>query len=560
MALDDPRATQRRLVLQNILKVLERAGDSATRTQQAVELAAVQIRALVTGLPEGLLREQAWRRLRPEVTRVMERMALAVGRDLVLEAALMVPEQAAWAASYLSADWEIGGDAPGAAAARRAATGENNPFAPRTVENFPGATFTADDLGRVGASPEMLGVLQSRVPPEVMEQVKRMRIDGATLQQWFGSSVIVGPAGDTIGGVARDQRGVPRFAKFGVDSVDRQVRAGFIAGNTTEEIAQNIIADEIRGSMRLGQGAVRLKADARAAARTGLSNLAEQVHQAQWKAMDAAIDREYRVVDDDGNVFYPGRGLGIQAWRWDASNDSRSCPSCSALDGRTVGRDRSELPQIPLHPNCRCQVLPLSATSLAMEKQEALRLKAGGKPEPRYAVELTTQPPPKQRPKEPRAAYLRRMGDEGWFITKGRAPSGERYWRRRVELTRVQPNGDGRVSDFLATLVDRGVARKDVSGARATLQEYFGGGPGGAKRALVFSRRVRQGTDPQEAMLDLFRRTGEASQRKLVPVAELADRFPEFAEAMENVRRVYSPRQAKLRAQGRPVGKPRRGY
>ena len=92
MALDDPRATQRRLVLQNILKVLERAGDSATRTQQAVELAAVQIRALVTGLPEGLLREQAWRRLRPEVTRVMERMALAVGRDLVLEAALMVPE------------------------------------------------------------------------------------------------------------------------------------------------------------------------------------------------------------------------------------------------------------------------------------------------------------------------------------------------------------------------------------------------------------------------------------------------------------------------------------
>lgn len=546
--LEQARTVQRRLVLQNLLKVLDHAGDSARRSQEAIELMAVQVRALIRTLPEEpLLREAAWRRLQPEVSRALERMSLAVGRDLVLEAAAMVPEQAEWAANYLRSG--LPGDAPGAAAARRALTGENNPFDPRTVEGFPGVTYTAQDLGNVGANPEILGTLQQRVPPAVMAQVQRMRIDGRTLQQWFGDSVVVKPgAASTVGGVAKDVRGLPRFAQFGMRSIDRNVRAGFISGLTNEQIAQNIIADEIRGNMRLGQGVVRLKSDARAITRTALANLSEQVHQQQWRG---AFDTEYSFVDDNGVRRWPGREMrdGMK-WRWDASNDSRTCPECTSLDQKTVN-EREELPSIPLHVQCRCQALPVTLTQQLLEKEER------GRERTTHGVEVTNRKPPPQRDGEPRKAYVDRMHREGWFITQGRSKSGERFWRRRVEIKRTD---DGTVADFLGGLVQRGTKGTDVSGAATTLQEYFNGGRAGAKRALVFARLVNGGMDPQDALQQLFRNTGNSALRTFVPAADLAKRYPQWEAALEKVQPRLSPRQQRRRAKGLPLGQPRRGY
>lgn len=556
--LQNMRIAQRKLTLQQALQVLDHAGASATRSQQAIELAMLQIRKLITGLPDGLLREPAWRALKPEITRALERMSLAIGRDLVLEAATMVPEQAMWAANYLTTG--MAGDAPGAAALRRATTGENNPFAPRTVEDFPGATYTAADLGRVGANPELLGQLQQRVPPQVMTQVQAMRIEGSTLQRWFGSSVILQDettgqfvTSQGLGGRARDLRGAPRFAQFSFKSIDRNVRAGFISGLTNEQIAQNLIADEIRGHMRLGQGVVRLKSDARAIARTGLAHLAEEVHQTQWQSM---YDTDYSYVDSKGVRRWPGRELqDAMKWRWDASNDSRTCPSCSSLDQKTVSK-REQLPSIPLHVQCRCAVLPVTATQQAMEAKERREwARDGGRPI--TGVELTVERPPKQGPKEPRAAYLNRMGREGWYATQGRGPSGERYWRRRVEGR--APSGESRVSDYLGLLVNR--RSVDPIGSATTLQEYFGGGPGGAKRATVFSRLITQrNMDPHDALQQLFRSTGDEAMRKLVPVKDLAKLYPDWAEALEQVQPIRSVRQAKRIAAGKPMGRPRRGY
>ena len=525
------RDRQRQQVLANILRILDHADASTERTQVAIELAVVQIRKLITGLPDGLLRERAWRALKPQVLPVLERMSLAVGRDLVLEAALMTPEQARWAAGYLQAG--MAGDAPGAAALRRATTGENNPFAPRTVEAFPGQTFTAADLGRVGSSPELLGAMQARVPPEVLQQVQGMRVMGGTLQQWFGSSVVLQDGatgrfvrGQGLGGQASDAMGVPRFAQFSFKSIDRHVRAGFLAGNTSEEIAQNLIADEIRGQMRLGQSVVALKSNARAIARTGLAHLSEQVHQAQWAAMDAAA---------------PGT---IRQWRWDASNDSRTCPSCSALDRRTVS-ERSQLPGIPYHVQCRCQCLPLTATALELERTEGQGRSTG--------VVLTNEAPPPQGPKEPRAAYLDRLHREGWAQSKRAGPSGERYHWRRVEW-----QGGGSTADFLGQVATgRGLGVDPVTRA-LTLQEYFGTGPAGAKRAAVFTRLVQGGSDPQQALQDLMR--GRGNQRRFVPVADLAKQWPEWAETIEAVGPVRSVRQQRQIDRGKPMGKPRRGY
>jgi len=528
------RDRQRQLVLLNILRILDHGNASADRTQVAIELAVLQIRKLISGLPdEGLLREQAWRQLKPQVLPVLERMALAVGRDLVLEAAAMVPEQAAWAASYLLAG--MAGDAPGAAAVRRAATGENNPFAPRTVEAFPGQTFTTRDLGRVGSSPELLGALQARVPAEVVQQVQGMRILGSTLQQWFGSSVVLQDArtgrfvrGQGLGGVARDAAGVPRFAQFSFQSIDRHIRAGFLAGSSTEEIAQNLIADEIRGRMRLGQSAVALKSNARAIARTGLAHLAEQVHQQQWAAMEAAA---------------PGT---ITGWVWDASNDSRTCPSCSALDGRRVA-ERGQLPGIPYHPQCRCAVVPATRTGDELARIEGRDRQTG--------VVLTNEAPPPQGPDEPRAAYRARLHREGWAVSKVQGPSGERYHWRRVEWPGER---GGSVADFLGQVADGRGLGIDATTRALTLQEYFGTGPAGAKRAAVFSRLVASGRDPHAALQDLMR--GSGNQRSFVPSAQLAQRWPQWAEAIDAVRPVRSVRQQRQIDRGKPMGRPRRGY
>ena len=523
------RDQQRRMVLANILRILDAADRSTRRSQQAIELAVVQIRKLVMGLPdEALLRERAWRQLRPQITPVLERMALSVGRDLVLEAAAMVPEQATWAASYLAHG--MAGDAPGAAAARRAATGENNPFAPRTVEAFPGQVFTTADLGRVGSSPELLGALQSRVPPAVLQQVQAMRIQGSTLRQWFGSSVVLQDQatgrfvqGQGVGGVARTATGEARYAQFAFKSIDRHVRAGFLAGNTTEQIAQNLIADEIRGSMRLGQSAAALKNNARAIARTGLAHLSEQVHQAEWERIGKSA-------------------LPLAGWRWDASNDSRTCPACSAIDGKQT-KERGQLPSIPYHVACRCQCLPVTQTQAAMEASGDDV--AGGI---RTGVVLTNEKPPAQGPKEPRAAYNNRLHAEGWAISKRKGPSGESYHWRRMEWKGT----DGTTADFLGHVARDGSI--DATSRALTLQEYFGTGAAGAKRASVFTRLVKTGEDPHAALMGLMRQ-GSGGMRVFVKADDLAKKWPEWAEAIDSVKPIRSVRQQKALAAGRPMAR-----
>jgi len=59
----------------------------------------------------------------------------------------------------------------------------------------------------------------------------------------------------------------------------------------------------------------------------------------------------------------------IKLWEFDATFDYRVCPQCFPYDGKRV-KDRSSLPSVPRHPNCRCRVLPLTATALELEKED----------------------------------------------------------------------------------------------------------------------------------------------------------------------------------------------
>ena len=179
-------------------------------------------------------------------------------------------------------------------------------------------------------------------------------------------------------------------------------------------------------------------------------------------------------------------------------------------------------------------VLPVTATELELRRTgDSIHQR-----EKVTAVELTDQEPPKQKANETRSQYQSRMADEGWFLTKGRGPSGERWNRRRVER-----EGQG-VTDWL------GAMAKESSGkhsARVSLQEYFGS----AKRAEYFRRQVARGTDPRDALQQMLRNVGGAdNQASWVPVKQLEQVMPE----LKGVEPILSTRQQRELAKAARAG------
>ena len=49
-----------------------------------------------------------------------------------------------------------------------------------------------------------------------------------------------------------------------------------------------------------------------------------------------------------------------QYWKFIAENDHKSCPVCKEFDGTTFRDDDPDLPKLPLHPNCRCIMIPVN--------------------------------------------------------------------------------------------------------------------------------------------------------------------------------------------------------
>ena len=540
---------QKALLLRNLIRLIERANAANDRADPALFAAAEEIARIVRNLPDGLLREQAWKAAQPQVLRALSAMSEAVGSEIINELGRMLPEQARWAAGYLNGQQELSytppwegaqpitgsvspfsSDAPGQAAANRATYGFNSGFLPRTSELVDGRarTFKPSDLWGAGRSPDQLAQMPLRVPDWVYRIVKQSRINGFTVQQYFGDSAVLREdldmgrfiKGQGLGGVARttlpDGRNVPRFAKFGYTSIDRNVRSGFLSGLTNEEIARNIIFDEVRGKMRLGTNAVRLKSDARAAARTMLADLSEKVHQAQWKEMST-----WEWTGPDGDVH---SGKIIQAWRWDASTDSRACISCSALDNQEV-EERNQLPRIPLHVSCRCRVLPVTATELELRRSGEGLSKGSG-------MEYVTSIPP-QKPNEPRAAYVRRMHDLGYGISPQSGPSGEKWFVRRT------PTKADSVAEWAGEL-----AKRNTPSDRITLQEYLGGNAAGSQRAEFLRRRIAAGEDPRTAVVNLSRKVEGSDLRTWKPVADLRREMPEIKQ----VEPILSKRQAAVAA------------
>ena len=141
------------------------------------------------------------------------------------------------------------------------------------------------------------------------------------------------------------------FTKAQITKVDRVVKQGFLLGETNQQIARNL-STAFNGSRR----------DVTAVVRTAVMDMSQRAQETFWDA-----NNNFDWVDPETGETREVRL--IKLWEFDATFDYRVCPQCYPYDGKRV-KERSDLPTVPVHPNCRCRILPLTATALELEKED----------------------------------------------------------------------------------------------------------------------------------------------------------------------------------------------
>lgn len=461
---------QARQFVRNQFRLLDLSKIISQRADGPLNEAIISAARLIATLPPAgdLFRERAWKEMKPRVQALFDKAAASLGREVVQVLTDEVKAQVDWAAAYVN-----GGKIPPIEWTPGKNTLNGQPLTGTAIPSQPGPGFglgsstatpsfaqelTAQAIGATG--PGATTAFTAKVPPSIVNVVKDVRIAGATLERTFGRSVVDGAVtvGDSKTGLG----------KFFLDSVDRRVRQGFLMGQTTEEISQELFIDAIRRG-QLGPTAVKLKRGATAVARTAVQDLATQVHEKFWDANDELLSRN---------------GYSIK-YEFDASSDSRTCPTCTALDGKIGPKD--EIPRPPIHPQCRCAKLPVTRT------EEILR--ARGDVPNGTGVELVAvdEMPIAQRKGERQRDYIRRVQaqapkNERWYLTPANQ-NGQRFYRRARD--RNEPGG---VVKFLA---DKGTTD-------STLDQAFGGGESGIIRRKWFRQQLAKGVSPQVAYSEML--------------------------------------------------------
>ncbi len=176
---------------------------------------------------------------------------------------------------------------------------------------------------------QYLGITPPAAPAATTEEVMRST---RVLQQSLNTLFTTRP-GATESPFIRQHR----------TEINRVVEAGFLAGTPSAELANDVVATitrrgEVLPVERVGTVFNRLRSRAESVIAAATWNRAARVEQQTWAP--AAPER----------------------WRWQSRLDPRTCPICAPLDGR-VESNRAAFPyQPPVHPNCRCRILPVSPT------------------------------------------------------------------------------------------------------------------------------------------------------------------------------------------------------
>ncbi len=354
----------------------------------------LDVRRMVELLPEeGLLRDKAWKELQPIVKTQMAPYAQALRQAVEQQEVAAAPDMKAYAA--------------------------------REAE-YAGAKITQG--------------LGAPLPSSVVEQVNRAWVGKARFRELFSPK----------------QGPITPWTEQMFRVVDRNVRSGIIQGQTTQQIADQVVHETISkgvpGVSLRGQTSVRtIRAQAMAMTRTVTQDVNHQIKEELWDANAEALE----------DFVY----------QWSSALDSRTCQSCAPLDGQTF-KTRQEVSSkglsIPLHVNCRCQLLLIDPEDEFWTKDRKVGQQISEKP---YATGYKTKVKVK----------------------------GERYYRKAVEFS---GNDYG---DYLA------------SSNLLTQTEFFGGGPIGKRRARYFRSQIdKVNKDPQEILASML--TGPTNARKFIPI------------------------------------------
>jgi len=187
--------------------------------------------------------------------------------------------------------------------------------------------------------------------------------------------------------------------------VDNAVREGYLRGETNAQVAKRVSAMYKRSVPEM-----------RALTRTATMSLAQEAH----------------------NQFWDANADVIVAWRWDASMDYRVCPICAPLDGVEHSKRKAFKTQPPAHPNCRCQIVPVTGLMREVEAQDEGE---------RSIQELVEEKDLPRRPGESTSAFLKRhrkermAEDEDLNVRYFMQPvivNGKKYYRRVSDVPSVK--------------------------------------------------------------------------------------------------------------------------
>lgn len=145
------------------------------------------------------------------------------------------------------------------------------------------------------------------------------------------------------------RRSPSQFMREILRLVDRTVQRGILDGTPTAQIVEQILPEAVRGGRRslvIRRGtlinAVRSRVDAIIAT-------------AIWATFTGAATQVWQTA-----ITAQGQGAAL-AWEWSAILDPRTCPVCAPLDGQRRATPDGFGVTPPVHPFCRCALLPLSA-------------------------------------------------------------------------------------------------------------------------------------------------------------------------------------------------------
>lgn len=403
--------------------------------------------------PGDLMRERAWRQLRPRLYADLDRFANELGAATMEALKGEINQAERVASGYLM------GEKTNPAALTRSGN----------VDSLRGATpFTAVWQGAdiTVTSGEMY-----------FRALSQTGVAGQSFREIFGVSI------DPTGGILTVGEQRTGLSRFFITSIDRLVSRGILEGIDTADIAHELVFDSIKSGLNLGKTGRQLRTNAFTVVRTAIAEANARMHEAFWDANDE----------------------DIEGWVFDALSDSRTCPWC-AMNDQKEAKDRDDLPKVPLHPRCRCQVLPITkAAKLLREEDKKEGNLPGGS-----AVELYTEAELRDKFNVPKNEsikdFLKRRGGPGERdqLRIYRTPvkqNGRTFYRVARDLPATGASGILKVPEWLATA------------NTTTRVQFFGGGNPGRIRNEYFERRIKDGDSPRTALNALLSRDEAVTRR-----------------------------------------------